>query len=248
MLEVLIVIAVVIIFWSPLVMNTIGPFIIWRTQKIPTRVKFVPADEAAFMEERSGEFKNYDSELAALGFSTVGSSVLLDTHVNGHFRLYWHAELQIAAMVVSTVSAAEEFTYLEFTQLFQDGSVLSVNNAGRPEAYPRLAFKSAFQFSEVQSAEILLSYTQKIKRQIKPNSVPIDYDLVSGFGGVEKHMRRESDELLNLGFVNETIDEQGKRSLTLLGAFGMTFRSVSPGLRIFSYFNQRQARQMLESI
>ena len=59
---------------------------------------------------------------------------------------------------------------------------------------------------------------------------------------------RESDALLGMGIVKDEIDENGKRSLTLPGAFAMTFRSVSPGKNIWGYIKEKKAEKFVGNV
>jgi hypothetical protein len=246
MLETIIVVILVIVFWNPIFMNTIGPFIIWKTQKIPTDINFVPVDESKFISERNEIFRSYDKSLSESGFSNIGSSLMMDSHSTGHFRLYWNNENTIAAMVVNMVSKVEDITYLEVTQKYEDGVVIDVNNSPVPESYPKMDFKLVFRYPKLHSADEMVKILQNIKSQTKPGSTPVS--ISGGFKEVSEFIRKESDELLRLGMVKNEIDETGKRSLTLKGAFAMTFRSVPPGRRIRAYLSEKNARKFSESV
>lgn len=245
MLETILVIAFVVVFGIPIFANTIGPFIVWKTQKLPAVVEFQTIDNEEFMLERNAKFQEYDKSFEELRFSCVGSSILQDKHTDSHFRLYWHNDLKVAAMVATMKSKAEEMTYIEIVQQYFDGSALGVSNSPNPEAYPELDFKLSYRFPKVVDARALLHTHQKLKTAYKPQSVVKDYDVSRGFFGVEEFLRKESDALLSKGVVNETIDSEGKRSLTLFGAFCLTFRSVPPGKNIWAFITERRARNAL---
>ena len=248
MIELIVIAAFVLIFWNPIVMNTIGPFIIWKKQKIQTNVEFAAVDESSFIEERNKQFKKYDSELHNLKFVSIGSSVLLDSHNTSHFRLYWNAEIKLTAMVASMNNNVEDFTFLEFIQLYSDDTMLTVNNSKQLPAYPEFDFKKSIRFPKVQSPHALLKYHALIKEKLNNDAIAVDYEVANGFKGIEEHLKRESDELLKKGFVKENIDENGKRSLTLLGAFSMTIRSIAPWKIILGYINEREAKKLLSTV
>jgi hypothetical protein len=226
-------------------MNTVGPFIIWKTQKIPTITKFIELGDAEFISERDDCFRGYDLELKKLGFDAIGSSMLEDSHTKSHFRLYWHSDIQVAAMVVTMKSNVEECTYLEFTQEYEDGSVLDVNNSPQPEAYPRLKFKRMYRLPNIKSAEELLNAHAKIKSKLASNAIPKDFDVELGFSVVEAHLKRESDTLVEMGLLKSNINDDGKRALTLKGAIAMTYRSVNPGKKIWGRLNEKRAQGLL---
>ena len=248
MLETILIIAFVVVFGIPIFTNTIGPFIVWKTQKLPAVVEFQAIDNEEFILERNEKFQAYDHSFKELNFSCIGSSILQDKHTDSHFRLYWHSDLKMAAMVVSMKSKAEEMTYIEIVKQYFDGSVLGVSNSPRPEAYPDLDFKLSCRFPKIVDAKALLHIHQKLKAAYKSQSVTKDYDVSRGFSGVEEYLRKESDVLLRKGIVNEAIDSEGNRSLTLFGAFCLTYRSLPPGKNIWAYITERRARNTLGNL
>ena len=248
MLETILIIAFVVVFGIPVFTNTIGLFIVWKTQKLPAVVEFQTIDNEKFMLERNAKFQEYDKSFEDLDFNRVGSSILQDKHTDSHFRLYWRSDLKVAAMVATMKSKAEEITYIEIVQQYFDGNVLGVSNSPNPEAYPELDFKLSYRFPKIVDARALLHVHQKLKAAYKSQSVVKDYDVSRGFAGVEEFLRKESDALLSKGIVNEAIDSEGKRSLTLFGAFCLTFRSVPPGKNIWAYITERRARNALGSL
>ncbi len=245
MLETIIVIALIVVFGMPVFMNTIGPFIIWKTQKVPTVVKFEPLEEEGFLQERNEIFQQYDKELNDLGFAGIGASILKDSHTASIFSLYWHADRKVAAMVVTISSKLEEMTYMEIGQKYSDGSVLDVSNSSRPEAYPQLDIKTAFRFPRFLHADELLDAHRVLREKYKADLHPVDYDVSRGFYEIEQFLRRESDALLAQGIVKEDIDADGKRALTLYGALALTYRSISPGKNIMGYISERRAEAAL---
>lgn len=229
-------------------MNTIGPFIIWRVQKLPADIKFFAQNDYEFIEQRTDEFKNYDSSILALGFSPVGSSTLKDSHSDSYFRLYWNRELQVAAMVVTIKSNVEEMTYFEFNQSFNDESCLSVSNSSTPECYPKLKYKKAYRFPQILEVDELLAIHTKFSEVERKLLIPRDYDVENGFKEIEIGFRKESDALLDKGIVKPEIDSKGKRSLTLFGAFQLTYRAVPPGKKITAFFTELRAKNALRNV
>lgn len=248
MMDIILVVIAVLVFGIPVFMNTVGPFIVWKTQRLPANVKFQPIDDNEFMEGRNSEFVYYDKSIKELGFDIVGSSLLQDSHTDSHFRLYWNKELKVAAMAVTAKSKIEEVTYIEFTQLYGDGSVLDVSNSPRPEAYPRLEFKHAYRYPDKKAPCDLLEAHKKLKEGIKITAAIVDYDLSRGFGEVEDWLKKESDALLEKGIVKPEIDEEGKRRLTLLGAIALTYRAVPPGKNIWAFVTEQRAKKALKSV
>jgi len=246
--ETILIIIGCVVFGVPIFINTAGPFIIWRTQRLPANVKFQPIDNDVFLEDRSSEFLEYDKSIKDLGFEVIGSSLLKVSHTDSHFRLYWNSDIKVAAMAVTMKSNVEEMTYIEFTQRYSDGSVLDVSNSPQPEAYPKLDFKHAYRYPDKLNASDLLASHMKLKANINNDVSAVDYDLERGFGEVEDFLKKESDALLQKGIVKPDIDEEGKRSLTLFGALVLTYRAVPPGKNIWGYISEQRAKKALKSV
>ena len=174
----------------------------------------------------------------------VGNSSLHDSHTDTWFRVYWHAQLKLAGTVVG-ISATNQpdLTYCEFSQKFSDGRWLHVSNSNRPEAYPALPIKQSFQFPKVMVVEQLLSLHAQLRQRLKGDLQPIDYQAEQGFAEITAFLREESDALLDKGLVKPEIDADGKRSLTLYGAFVMTWRSVWPGRAIVAALKRRGTKR-----
>lgn len=248
MLDFILGLIVVVVVGPPVFINTVGPLIIWRTQKLPAIVKFESIDNDIFDQQRNVAFHHYDQAITALGFEVIGSSVLKDSQIDSHFRLYWNPMLKIAATTVTILSKIEENTYMEFSQKFRDGSVLDVSNSATPEAYPKLDFKSAFRFPKLQDAGELLATHIKLASGLKNQLSPVDMDVARGFGAIEDFLKIESDALLEKGIVKADIDEDGKRRLTLYGAFVLTYKSVFPGKNLFGYLSEQNAKKIVKSV
>lgn len=227
---------------GPLFMNIIGPFIVWRTQKIPTIVQFELVGDDEFFERCTEGVPYFDEQMIDAGFVVVGNSSLHDSHTDTWFRVYWHAQLKLAGTVVC-ISATNQpdLTYCEFSQKFSDGRWLNVSNSSRPEAYPALPIKQSFQFPDVLVVEQLMSLHAQLRQRLKGGLQPVDYQAEQGFAEIAAFLREESDALLDKGLVKPEIDADGKRSLTLCGAFVMTWRSVWPGRAIVAALKRRGA-------
>lgn len=247
MLDTLLLVLVGLVLVVPLFMNLVGPFIVWKTQRIPTLVHFEPIADEDFAEHLTEAFSCYDQGLKALDFSLLGSSSLHDSHTHTYFRLYWHPGIKVVGMVVS-ISAANQptLTYCEFSQKFSDGSILDVSNSPRPEGYPDLPVKQSFRFPGVVDVSQLLSLQNQLRHKLKGTLQPMDYPLEQGFGEMEDFLRRESDALLAKGLLHPEIDESGKRALTLRGALTLTWRAVFPGVRIWGYITARRGQRLLQ--
>jgi len=230
---------------STLIMNTLGPFIVWKTQKLPANVKFEKIDNDTFIEDRSDEYKLFVKELEALNFNCIGSSVLSDTNSNTFFRLYWNEQTKTAATCVSGVNDLGEVCYIEFSQKYSDGSMLDVSNNPVVEVYPKLNIKRTYRFPDISKAGELLDIFNKLKGSVNSSLIPMDFDVEKCFEEIETFMRLESDELTQKGITKPDIDEEGKRALTLYGAIYLTYHAIPPGKNIFGYFDEKRSKNAL---
>ncbi len=229
---------------GPLFMNIIGPFIVWRTQKIPTIVQFELVGGVDFLVRCTEGVPYFDEPMIDAGFVVVGNSSLHYSHTDTWFRVYWHAQLKLAGTVVGiSATNQQDLTYCEFSQKFSDGRWLNVSNSSRPEAYPALPIKQSFQFPDVLVVEQLMSLHAQLRQRLKGDLQPVDYQAEQGFAEITAFLREESDALLDKGLVKPEIDADGKRSLTLYGAFVMTWRSVWPGRAIVAALKRRGAKR-----
>ena len=231
---------------GPLFMNTVGPFIVWRTQKIPTSVQFEPLSDDEFFVQCTEAVPYLDEQMGDAGFVVVGNSSLSDTHTATYFRVYWHEQLKLAGTVVGTTATNQpDFTYCELSQKFSDGRWLNVSNSSSPEAYPELSIKQSFRFPDVLEVGQLLSRHAQLRHRLKRDKQPVAYQADQGFAEIAAFLREESDLLLAKGLLKPEVDTNGKRSLTLHGAFAMTWRSVWPGRVIHAAVGRWRRRRLL---
>lgn len=230
-----------------LAMYVVAPIIIYRSQKVPGRVKFLKLDENEFLNARSEIFSNLDSQIKALDFEYVGSSKLEDTHNTAYFSLYSNKKSCTTGMLVTMDNNVNSFTYAEFSQLYSDGTMLDVSNASVAPVYPRMPLKIAARFPDINELEDLYGALLKLKSSLNNTSASVPYGSAYGFDKVEEFMGRESDELVKMGYCREDIDDDGKRSLTLKGAFIFTWKNVFPIKQIYDALDQSYSRKMLNN-
>jgi len=229
----------------PIFLNVVGPVVIWRTQTIPTKVKFQPIEKDYLISGGNQFFQTSIESIENLGFEYVGSSVFVNGKTNSYFTLYWSDQLKVASMVVSMINGENEIVYIEYAALYSDSTTLSVSNSPITEAYPKLHYKTAHHFPKIKSATELLDAFKTLECRCKADLNSMDYDLSRGFGEIEDHLKKESDTLLQMGLLKADVDENGHRYLTLLGAFVLTIRSVFPGKNIVRYLTNRAGKRML---
>ena len=236
-----------IIFVPILLLNAIGPILIKKTQKLPARVKFRSHDEREFFLNRDEYFHALNNEIRNLGFNYLGSSFMEDSHTETHFSLYCNDKDSTCAMVVSMVSKVKTITYLEFSQVYSDGSMLDVSNANQVSPFPKMNIKIAARFPEIDNPSKLYEVFKKLKSSLKNSCQPTAYDKNKGFKMVEDFMAKESDILVEKGYCQEPIDRDGRRALTLKGAYLITWRSVFPGNKIRNMFDLSLSKSLLKN-
>lgn len=240
-------VALAVLVLGPVLLSyTLGPFLIWRQQKLQTVFAFEPLAWDSFLAERNAVFQGHAAALEELGFTRVGASTLRDSHSTSWFGLYWSAEYRLAAMIVSIDNPVQALTYLEFSQKYSDGSILNVSNSHMLGAYPDTARKITLLCPALQQAEALLAAQQQIRQSLVSGSyLPVDYPVESGFAEVERLLQQESDSLVQRGLAHEAIDADGKRALTFWGALVMTYRQLPPWRQLLLWHNQQRARRLL---
>ena len=227
--------------------NVISPLIIFRAQKLPARVQFSAVDENGFLRARSERFNDLDTQMRGLGFNYIGSSMLPDTHNIAYFSLYSNEVDGTTGMLITMENKLGSFTYAEFSQLYSDGTMLDVSNASVVSAYPRMPLKIAARFPNINDLDQLYAILSRIRASANNTAAPVGSEPEIGFSKVEEFIARESDDLVRLGYLKSDIDAEGKRRLTLKGAFLITWRSIFPGRRIFDALDRSHSRKILKN-
>lgn len=233
---------------NAIIMNILGPLIIWKTQKLPAIVQFHKIEDGEFIGDMNEQYKKLNDSLLSLGFLVVGSSVLPDSNSKTFFRLFWNDDTKVCAICVCGRSALGDVSYVEFSQRYSDGSVLDVSNNPVAGVYPKSDKKIAYRYPSIVDAEELLSAFNKLRFKKEKSHSFVDYDIDRGFSDIEEYMKRESNELVKKGIIKPEIDEDGKRSLTPYGAIYITYRAISPGKDILGYFQEKMAKKVLGNV
>lgn len=225
--------------------NLLGPLLIWKIQRIPARIRFKPHDEASFLESRDAQFQALDADIRALGFAYLGSSFMRDTQTEANFSLYTHPSDQSCAMVVNMASKIKSLTYVEFTQMYADGSLLSVSNVDMPSTYPRMQMKIGARYPDVHRSEELYARFRALRSGLDNTARPVPYSTEEGFRLIEDFMDMESDHMVELGYCHPQVDADGRRRLTLKGAYLLTWRSITPGKPLVDWLDKRRSGRLL---
>lgn len=243
----LIKIAIGLVITPLFILNVIAPLLIKKLQKLPARVTFEPHDEKDFLLSRDEKFHQLNSDIRSLGFEYIGSSFMEDSHSETNFSLYHNESEKTGAMIVRIENNVKAVTYIEFSQLYADGSMLDVSNADEVAVYPKMDLKITVKYPEVRDCSELYSRFKQLRDSLKNSNEAIPFDSSEGFKVVEDYMAKESDILVQKGYCKPEIDDSGKRSLTLKGAYVITWRSVFPGKKIRNALDKLYSNKLLKN-
>lgn len=213
----------------------IGPALVWMSQTMPERYHFTQLDPDAFLSERSETFLQLHEQILAAGFRYIGSSSLLMSHSSMAFSIYYQPETRLCCTLSSAYSEPMNTTQLEFTQLYEDGSLISVNNNPLFNIYPAWDKKTGYRFPQVNNFNELLEIADTLL-SMQP-AWPLKKALPEGheFELIEEHLNEEMQRLIDTGYVSRTVSN-GERKLTIKGALLFTWKLCWP---IKNYLGRR---------
>lgn len=226
-----------------LALHILGPLLVWKQQGMTGRYALEKLPGAEFLAERNAEFQGWHADLLALGFDYLGSSALTLSHAKTFVSLYRHAN-GLAGTVATSANKLQEVSMLEFTQLYADGSVLSVSNIDQVAVYPRIAFKEAYRLPAMRDARLLLTVALQ-QRERHHNSARTVLTPGREFEEVGAYLNREQDELIQRGYLARELRPDGLRGLTLKGAFLFSWKLLWPTRPLLDAWQCRQASRML---
>ncbi len=220
---------ILVVISTALLVQLVGPLFILKTHKLPAKIEFEPIDEDKFLSTRSELFLTLDKEIKSIGFEHIESSSMPEAHSKMYFSMYSLEKEKITASLITIKDAAKEQTYVEFSQLYSDGTMLDVSNINIAPIYPKMAIKISVKYPKINRPKDLYEVMKKIKSYVKNITPPIPCDKSNGLDSMTKFFAMESDELVHSGYCHKEIDSNGMRTLTLKGAYLMTWRSIFPG-------------------
>jgi hypothetical protein len=222
-----------------------GAIAVYRGQRLEAEVRFRVEPAAEFIAARDDKFRFLDQQLRGLGYGLVDAATMDQSFTKAWVGLYWSPEDQLAATLATMSNGIENFTYTEFVRLYQDGRVLSVSNSPIASVYPDIPVKKSFHYPEFEYPASLIAIHRKFADKYASDAAVLDYDTEGGFSLVRKYMRLESDELVRMGYAREPIGSDGRRGLTVKGAWLLTWRSIFPGNVLRQRKQNRAATQAL---
>ena len=220
----------------------LGPVIVWRSQKMPEYYRFNIIESQKFLSERSPTFIALHKTIQGSGFEYTGSSELLMSNLSMYFSLYNHFDKKIACTLVTAHSKPVNTTHIEFTQMYEDGSVLNVSNASVINVYPRSVSRLSFRFPRVNEFGQLLALAERLIRNHKQGERRITFKRGQEFEALESYLNRELKELIARGWVRSDV-VAGQRRLTIKGATLMTWKMLWPVRQILSNIDISRSRR-----
>ncbi len=205
----------------------VGPPLVWLSQTMPEAYRFALLDTEAFLAERSDTFLALHKQISASGFHYIGSSELAMSHSSMAFSIYFNPESLLCCTLSSAYSEPMNTTQIEFTQLFEDGSVVNINNNPLFNIYPDWDKKIGYRFPQVNDFDQLLSIASALIAAHQTTSSKSGLEQGREFAVIEQHLNSEMQRLIDTGYVSPTV-HQGKRRLTIKGALLFTWKLCWP--------------------
>ncbi len=224
----------------------IGPILVWRSQKFPSKYIFNLLDNESFLSERSPTFMQLHNQIISEGFEYIGSSELIQVNSSMYFSIYNNNELKLACTLSSAHSSAINTTQIEFTQMYCNGSVLNVNNAPLFNIYPRTDKKLCFRFPEINEFSQLLKIASKLIKSKKLDEERTTFERGEEFATIENHLNDEVKYLVKKGWVSDQVNNK-QRKLTIIGAILMTWKLCWPIKQILSRLDTAYSTKALEN-
>lgn len=219
-----------LIFFS--VQYLLGPIMVYINQKLPIKYRFKILDRETFLKERGSMFGALHEQILGSGFRYVGSSELNMSHSALYFSIYYSEDLRLTCTLMTAHAAHNApFTQIEFTQIYEDGTLFGVNNNGIFGAYPKWSIKDGYRFPSVNDFNRLLSITHKLISRYKRDCFPIALEPGSEFQTIENHLNDEVQHLIEIGWVSPKQHGESYH-LSIKGAVLMTWKMCWP-IKVF---------------
>jgi len=237
------IVGILIIYLS--VQYVVGPVMVYINQRLPKKYKFDLLDSVTFLSERDEVFRSLHEEIINNEFRYIGSAEILQSHSSMYFSIYYSDEKKITStLITAEVAHNSTTTQIEFTQIYDDGTLLSVNNNSVIGVYPEWKIKEAYRFSNVNDFTELLAIADKIIRIRKRHQIAVPMVEGKEFETIEQHLNKELERLVHLGWVSSKPTENGFK-LTPKGAVLMTWKMCWPIKSIISAIGMYRSKKVL---
>ncbi len=227
-------------------MYLVMPLFVLKNNKMPARYKLEPIkDKVQFFVGQDELHIQYHLKIQTLGFSYLGSGQFTNEKTHTSFSLYRNADLGLHGGITSMQSTAMSLTYAEFTQLYDEDTVLSINNSSVDEIYPKTSLKTTLSYPDVHDLETLLAIAKPLVARLNTDKKKFFYDGDDYCAFLESFFNRELDDLIEQGYANDAVVD-GQRSLTLKGAYLMSWKVLWPIKQLRHTLLAKQAKKALE--
>jgi hypothetical protein len=209
----------------------VRPLFVYGSHRTPARYSFKAIDQKDWAATVSALLKSPDEvariegALCALGFSPV-VACQLQSHPTTGFLLYTAEDDAASATVGISGTAARAVTTVEFCQLYEDGSVLSLTNSVLPPVYPKWTKKRAYRIPGLTDLDELYRRFSRIRERASI-ALPIRLPEGSELAAVERFLNEELEELCQRGVLSEEITT-GQRRFTVFGAYRTSLKLMWP--------------------
>lgn len=230
-----------LVLWGAIFL--LAPLRVWRRQRIPAvyRLEAVPADEVIGANADAGETRRW---LLRMGFEELVAARMPGKPSRVAFVLYRQPGDPCGAVLVTAQATRSTFSYLEFTQLFDDGTTLVVNASPMPGAYPPLPGKQVWRYPDMAPAELHSAFLRLRERS---RARPVTrLDPARPLATVEAAMARESRALVEAGCVVDPPGPDGHR-LRLSAAYVFSWRLLWPVKGLRDRLQRMAARRVLDA-
>ncbi|MCP4401511.1 MAG: hypothetical protein GY801_29965 [bacterium] len=206
----------------------LGPIMVYFNQKLPIKYRFNILDSETFLKERGSMFRALHEQILSSGFRYVDSSELKMSHSALYFSIYYSEELKLTCTLMTAHATHNApFTQIEFTQIYDNGTLFGVNNNAVFGAYPKWSIKDGYRFPSINDFNKLLIITHKLISRYKSDCSPVALEPGSEFQTIENHLNDEVQHLIKIGWVSPKQHGQSYH-LTIKGAVIMTWKMCWP--------------------
>ncbi|MBN2693508.1 hypothetical protein JXR93_02495 [bacterium] len=231
----------------------IGPVIIYFYFKFPSKYHFELLDIEKFLKEQPKIFKTYHTQALESSFKHVGVGKLIMNNIEGYSSLYYSdekkivASIEIAKVVSKKSQNIPAKIQIEFSQIYSNGSILTITNGKSISITSKIAYEDKFRFSQKYDFNKLLFITNKFIKKYKFNLIP--QNLIAGreFQLVEDFMKKELQHNIKMGWVSPKSRAE-KHPLTIKGAIFMTWKQCFPVNSILYMLELRKSMTALKNI
>ena len=223
-----------------------APLLIWKQQKLPTKYHLLPLSREELERRSDSIYQALGLQITDLGYHYIDSAYFQLQQTETLFSIYRHP---VHTSMVSLVSITNPNTprnlYIAVSQLFDDDTLLEVINSSIAGVYPKSPRKAAFRYPEIKDISELVTITETIMRQYLHSKNPIPLPEGTELSLIERFLNEEQEELIERGYIQSNTTDEGK-SLTLKGAYLMTWKLLWPLKQLLSYRELHHTKQILQ--